>query len=308
MNNVNRLILNFKKAVIKITAGILKYFLKILLKNKIGRLIYYYSLRSNYFLIAECGDISFIMNSSDKCIGRDIFVLEKAYDSEKVDRVFKYINNNTTLSIDSLIDIGANIGPISIYAISNKYVTRCISFEPEPNNFKLLKLNVALNGLNDSITTYNYALSNSIGYVDFELDETNYGDHRVRVSIEPGKSGEQNRKLIKVQTVALDDFVSEVINKNPLIWMDTQGFEGFVLCGAMTLIEKGTPIVTEFWPYGLKRADSFDKFVEALQHGNYNYLIILNDEMKIQKFNKEKLYLLADEIGWDGDYYDLLIY
>ena len=39
--------------------------------------------------------------------------------------------------------------------------------------------------------------------------------------------------------------------------MDTQGFEAHILLGAKNLVASRTPILLEFWPYALKRTNSF---------------------------------------------------
>ena len=45
--------------------------------------------------------------------------------------------------------------------------------------------------------------------------------------------------------------------KHDLIWIDTQGHEAKILSGANNLITSGAPVVMEFWPYALKRSNSF---------------------------------------------------
>jgi hypothetical protein len=45
-----------------------------------------------------------------------------------------------------------------------------------------------------------------------------------------------------------------------LVWMDVQGHEAHVLAGATCLA--GVPVVTEFWPFGLRRAGALARFHE----------------------------------------------
>ena len=57
--------------------------------------------------------------------------------------------------------------------------------------------------------------------------------------------------------------------------MDVQGHEWHVLQGAASLLDRGTPIVTEFWPYGLSRAGvSPEAFIETFA-GRYSHYIDL---------------------------------
>jgi hypothetical protein len=46
--------------------------------------------------------------------------------------------------------------------------------------------------------------------------------------------------------------------------MDTQGYEGYVLAGARHWLEAQTPLVMEFDPYLMKRANSFELMKAAL--------------------------------------------
>ena len=85
--------------------------------------------------------------------------------------------------ITKLYDIGANIGVTCIPAVNRGLVKRAIAVEPEPENFKLLKLNIILNNLEDKIETLNYALSSeSDKFLNLEISNDNSGDHRIRPS------------------------------------------------------------------------------------------------------------------------------
>lgn len=59
-----------------------------------------------------------------------------------------------------------------------------------------------------------------------------------------------------------------------LVWMDAQGHEGHVLAGARQLIARGIPVLTEYWPYGLRRAGGLDRF-HALVADGYGTVIDL---------------------------------
>jgi FkbM family methyltransferase len=167
-----------------------------------------------------------------------------------------------------LIDIGANIGNICIPLIKQKRFERAICFEPDPANFKLLKVNTILNDLVDSMVLVNSALGGEPKQeLEFELSLENFGDHRVRVSKQPGIEKEESRPVIKVNSTTLDTFLSENVHGIPegvLIWIDVQGYEGLVLKGAKDTLARGFPLVIEFWPYGLNRAGTFALLFEAL--------------------------------------------
>jgi len=113
-----------------------------------------------------------------------------------------------------------------------------MAFEPEPRNYRALVANIYLNDLADKITPYNLALGSEPNQeLTFELSTDNGGDHRVKVRQEDGLYSESLRRNIKVKSKRLDDVINEIDNKSSLIWMDTQGFEGYVMKGAQLALE-----------------------------------------------------------------------
>jgi len=164
-----------------------------------------------------------------------------------------------------LIDVGANIGPICIIAVARAYSKRAIAIEPEPHNCRLLRANIALNGLTETISVHESAC----GMFDnetlaLELSEDNLGDHRIRLNDLLGRDNEDKRHKIHIQSNTLDTLCPVDPAENTLIWMDTQGYEGYVLAGARRWLEARTPLVAEFWPYGMKRVNSFELMKVAL--------------------------------------------
>lgn len=188
-----------------------------------------------------------------------------------------------------MIDVGANIGNICIPLVKQKLFERAICFEPDPANFKLLTVNTILNDLDDSMMLANMALgSEPEQELEFELSPENFGDHRVRVSKQLGIEKEESRPVIKVNSTTLDAFLAENEQgslEGVLIWVDVQGYEGLVLKGAKNTLTKGLPLVLEFWPYGLKRAGTFEFLLEALH--SYPFFIDLGREMPLKHDLKE---------------------
>jgi FkbM family methyltransferase len=176
------------------------------------------------------------------------------------------------LKIDSLelfIDVGANIGTSCIPAVARGYAKRAIAIEPEPHNCRLLRANIALNGLDNRITVHESAC----GIQDNETlelalsDEDNIGDHQIRPD-----GGNGGRKTVKIQSNTLDTSCPDVCD-GTLIWMDTQGYEGYVLAGAARWLGAGAPLVMEFAPYLMERNQSFELMKNALaQYASFHDL------------------------------------
>ncbi|WP_082643228.1 FkbM family methyltransferase [Methylobacterium sp. GXS13] len=167
------------------------------------------------------------------------------------------------------LDIGANIGTHSIAALKYGF-NKSICIEANVENYKLLKINYILNDFDMRGVVINAAASSYDGIATLELSPTNFGDHRIRVGgIAKARSvhGEEERREQAVPVRRLDTIFREFAIQSNLIgltWIDTQGHEGHVLSGASELLAGQTPIVIEFWPYGLSRSGGYQMLREAL--------------------------------------------
>ncbi len=54
-----------------------------------------------------------------------------------------------------------------------------------------------------------------------------------------------------------------------LCWIDTQGHEGHVLAGARALCASRSPIVIEFWPFGLQQSGGYGLLREIITLGAF---------------------------------------
>lgn len=88
--------------------------------------------------------------------------------------------------------------------------------------------------------------------------------------------------------------------------MDTQGFEGHILSGAVSLIKAQVPIVTEFWPYGLKRSEGLELLYLALSTARYTSMYDLRFPTQKLKFSVDEIKKIAAELGDDGNHTDLV--
>jgi FkbM family methyltransferase len=103
------------------------------------------------------------------------------------------------------IDIGANIG-LTLVPIARLEDVACYGFEPEPENFALLEANIRANVPDARVKLFNVALATEKAPLEFELNEDNRGDHRVRGAtlIKTEKFGESGRMTITVEGAPLD--------------------------------------------------------------------------------------------------------
>jgi FkbM family methyltransferase len=233
-------------------------------------------------LVSKTPQGTFTFSSKDQEIGRQLF-LKKTFDHDKVERGLRLLADLGYLvkgKSGYLLDIGANVGTVCIPLVMGGTFANALAFEAEPRNYSFLMKNIKNNGVSKAVRAFNYALSSAEGLVDIELSSRNFGDHRVRTPQRLLSGTEQfvesTRKVIQVRACRLDDVLSSVgvePKELALVWMDVQGHEKHVLDGAQTTLRFGTPVIAEFWPYGLLRAgvspDSFIRF--ASSHFAYFY-------------------------------------
>ena len=151
----------------------------------------------------------------------------------------------------TVVDIGANIGYYSLL------FARCVgphgkvfAFEPDPTNLELLKKNVERSGQNNIIIIPR-AVTHCSGKIELYLCQYNPGDHRIFDS-------HDGRAHISIPSVSLDDYFLNLKSPIDFIKIDVQGAEDSVVCGMSRLLDDSIiseklSILTEFWPYGLKR-------------------------------------------------------
>ncbi|PYU96835.1 MAG: hypothetical protein DMG25_00635 [Acidobacteria bacterium] len=207
----------------------------------------------------------------------------------------------------TILDVGANNGITSIAMLNLGELKRAIAIEPEPRNFQLLVHNVRQNALEDRVACLPYAASDRGGQLSFELSEANDGDHRVRPpqsASSPERFRESGRRVIGVQCETLCDLMSDVppgfTRDVTVIWVDVQGYEGYVFKGAKKLLSAGIPVVSEIWPYGIRRAGMSEReFVDIAEDNWTSYWV--RRKGRFVQYPINTLPILFEELGYEGD-------
>jgi FkbM family methyltransferase len=143
------------------------------------------------------------------------------------------------------VDIGANIGTQTVYALRSGHFARAVAFEPEPGNAQLLAMNVAANGLNDRTVVVAKALGEQSGQAMMHLHPRNKGAHAIGLA--PSLDGLAS---LEVPMVRLDAALADagvMPEQIGLIWIDVEGYELEVVQGLGNLIGR-VPLAIEFTP------------------------------------------------------------
>ncbi len=213
----------------------------------------------------------------------------------------------------TILDIGANLGVISIGALYTGEMQRAIAIEPEPSNFALLKHNVDQNGLTDRFICLPYAISDQNRELNLELNPNNTGDHRLRPTLPardaPELERESERATITIEARSLDQLAqswpTEFTSDLALVWIDIQGWEGNAFVGGKSLLSSGVPVVSEIWPYGILRSGmSLERYCESASDLWQLYWICQDD--KFVRYSIDTLRDFVAEIGVTGDFTNIV--
>ena len=191
-------------------------------------------------------------SNKDVAIGRLLF-LEGHFEYELIARTVALLRELALPRGGLLVDVGANIGTVTLTLLREGIFGSAIAVEPIPGNYRRLTRNLWLNGLRHRVRLIQGAAGIEAGTLRMTLSPTNHGDHRIQpsVSLGPERMMESTWSSVDVQCDRLDDLVAE---RPDLLWMDVQGFELRVLQGAPRLLAAGVPVVMEFAPYWIAQA------------------------------------------------------
>jgi FkbM family methyltransferase len=227
--------------------------------------------RMSPFLGVQRDGIRYVLSTGE---GRGVAFTTWVYgkfDEETLNRTLATLGLGS-LSGLTVLEVGANIGTETVSFLRRHGAERVVAFEPDAENARLLRANVALNGLHDRVQVHELALTDHDGTALFECSHDNWGDHRVRVAQPRGEAlrAEDLRPTVEVVARSIDSLAASGeldLDTIDFVWMDAQGHEGHILDGARRLVAAGIPILTEYWPYGLRRAGGLDRFHAIVAEG-----------------------------------------
>lgn len=141
-----------------------------------------------------------------------------------------------------MVDIGANIGAITIPQAVKFPNLNFVCIEAHPAAFKRLQENISINQLSNCILV-NKAVTNSKNseYVEFyaqELTVENFGLSSLTLNYNIG-----SHEKISIEAVGVDNLLLDIKGKVSLVKIDTQGGELDILHSATNTITQDRPVV-----------------------------------------------------------------
>lgn len=171
------------------------------------------------------------------------------------------------------LDLGANIGTTGLYFVKKLAPNlKLLAFEPDPENFKMHRVNIILNDLDAVTDLVNCGLSNENAELMFYNNGAN-----------PGARGfikhEQSTPIASIKVIPLDSYLAEkniAAQDVKYIWIDTEGLEAQVMLGAKNLLrENPAPIFVEFNLGAWRKSGCFDELAALLEEC-YSHFILLD--------------------------------
>ncbi|MGI8623467.1 MAG: FkbM family methyltransferase [Solirubrobacteraceae bacterium] len=210
---------------------------------------------------------SFVVATSDETVGRSLFAGRRRGEMRLLTRAVEVMADSGATPRGLFVDCGANIGTTLIPAVLTAGFNSAIGFEPHPGNVRLLRANVALNGLEECVVTVPAAVSERAGTVELLVHPTNSGGHEVAVAGRTASPTLPDEPLehVSVEAVTVDG-TFEARGVDPagvgMVWLDVQGHEAAALSGAEGVLRHGPPVVFEFYPAMLRHAGGYDRLID----------------------------------------------
>jgi methyltransferase, FkbM family len=171
---------------------------------------------------------------------------EGYYEQELCERIVQELQ---TVDHPIFVDVGCNVGLISLYVASQIPAATIYAFEPGPHQFQMMKYTLLDNKLNERIHLFNEAAGREPGEHTFFVHRTE--DASGDGFMDTGRAGDAKKITVKVTT--LDRWWEQCGRPNVnVVKIDTEGAEFWVLAGGEKMISTCRPtIYFELWPQNI---------------------------------------------------------
>ncbi|MCW5912353.1 MAG: FkbM family methyltransferase [Cyclobacteriaceae bacterium] len=191
------------------------------------------------------------------------------YEKEGLDILIRHVNTSSTV-----FDVGANIGYFTCLAGCYCSGGHVYAFEPGYENVRILKRNIDLNALTNTVTEY-CAVSDLAGTVKFQNSPVG---NAVLKMIE---TNTHNWDLIPVKSITLDGYCEAQRILPDFVKIDVEGAEMKVLSGMENILAGNVKLLIEIHDKELKEFNSSkEEVLNYLKSFGFTLEMIGNDAKK----------------------------
>ena len=197
--------------------------------------------------------------------------------------LFKIKNFIDPKKKNTIVDIGANIGSVSLPLAKLFHSSTIISVEPTYYAFSKLKKNLNLNpNFKKRIKIYNSFISNKKKKINFIHSSWNFSSGSKKHKVHCGILKQASNK-----TQSLSELIKKQKRKIDLIKIDVDGYEIDVLRSGKEIINKYKPVIYfEFAPYLYKEFGYSSKILINFIKKDMNYLFLDENFNEVKNINK----------------------
>ncbi len=229
--------------------------IKLFKKSFIGQFTKKLNGRNVHAFIAKTDNGMYAVDPEDLGVGKQLRT-EGSYGGDEIDRLRAHINPKSRV-----LFVGAHIGTLAIPVAA--LCKEVVAIEANPDTFKLLSTNIALNSVSNC-RAINIAANNKEESIKFLLSRDNSGGSKRVPHNKEFMYYYDNPKEISVKGFSLDEYLDD--NAFDVVVMDIEGSEYFALQGMQKMLKKTKLLVIEFLPHHLRNVSgvSIEEFLSVI--------------------------------------------
>ena len=230
------------------------------------------------YVAVESEGTFFVLPTGDKA-GRDRFVKPvrtRWKERRHLTRALEALDRlGVPAARTTFVDVGAHIGTTAVGAVRWFGFGAAVAIEPEPENLRLLRTNVAVNDLQGIVRIVDSAVADRTGTEELVVRRGFGTKHRLA-----GPS-DGHKPTVSVSVTSLDALArSGTLEPEGvgMLWLDVEGHELEVLRGARSVLEHAPPIVMEFAHRHLRKGRL--ESLEELLAKRYTHVLDLREPVE----------------------------
>lgn len=214
-----------------------------------------------------------LVGVEDMMVGRKL-VSEGSYSPEELHRLLNLVSADSEVLV-----VGAHIGALVIpLAKASRALT---VIEANPENYRLLEMNLLLNGCGN-VRAIHLAASDKHEELPFLASSANSGGSKRMPIVRDYRYFYDRPKVINVPAAPLDDVLPD--STFDLIVMDIEGSEYFALKGMPQLLARARTLAIEFLPHHLAKVAGIaaSEFIDQI-YPFFDQLTVPSKNLTVEK-------------------------